>query len=361
MKRESLDKHLRKVLREAQKAYRAALAAQVRGQEDGAAWAEFHEAAAALLMASWLLGAEQAVRRGKVPAKAVQGIVDGDSVATFDKVEQIIDLSGFGTKWMAPITSWFRRRVPVSRQDWELLVQAAKASAGDVTDHERQNALPDLRRRSPILDSLLRGVTRPSSGAISTVKRIVDSTFFVTAMNPEQTRQVQELIAQVIEEKPRKSVVGKRIRMMNLGDFVTTTQVLTGTALSSARLETVLRTNTNRALTEGQAEVLRDDRVQAFVPLVEYSATRDNRTRKTHKAMDGYVGTIADFDRMGITPPCGFNCRCDLIPVPVSMAVDKGWVRPNGTLDYAAIRRHNGVRQKVIDARQIPDPGFINA
>ena len=44
MKRETLDKHLRKVLREAQKAYRAALAAQVRGQEDGAAWAEFHEA-----------------------------------------------------------------------------------------------------------------------------------------------------------------------------------------------------------------------------------------------------------------------------------------------------------------------------
>jgi SPP1 gp7 family putative phage head morphogenesis protein len=361
MKREALDKHLRKVLREAQKSYRAAIAAQVRGSEDGAAWVEFHEATAALLMASWLLGAEQAVRKGKIPAKAIKGIVDVDSVATFDKLESSLDLSGFGTKWMAPITSWFRRRVPVSRQDWELLVQAARASAGEVTDHERQTALPDLRSRSPILDALLRGVTRPSDGAINRVKRIVDRTFFVTAMNPEQTRQVQELIAQVIEEKPRKSVVGKRIRMMNLGDFVTTTQVLTGTTLSAARLETVLRTNTNRALTEGQAEVLRDERVQAFVPLVEYSATRDNRTRDTHKAMDGYVGTIADFDRMGITPPCGFNCRCDLIPVPAALAVDKGWVRPNGTLDYEAIKRHNGVRQRVIDARKIPDPGFVNS
>lgn len=361
MRRETLEKHLRKVLREAQKSYRAALAAQVRGQDDAAAWAEFHETTAALLMASWLLGAEQAVRKGRIPSDAVQGIVEADSIATFDKEVGGIDLSGFGTKWMKPITSWFRRRVPISRQDFELLVEAAQASAGDVTDHERESALPDLRRRSPILDSLLRGVTRPAEGAITQVKRIVDSTFFVTAMNPEQTRQVQELIAQVIEEKPSKSVVGKRIRLMNLGDFVTTAQVQTGTELSSARLETVLRTNTNRALTEGQAEVLRDEKVQAFVPLVEYSATRDSRTRETHKAMDGYVGTMADFDRMGITPPCGFNCRCDLLPVPVAVAMDRGWIRPNGTLDYAAIKRHNGVRQRIVDARQIPDPGFVNA
>ena len=114
-------------------------------------------------------------------------------------------------------------------------------------------------------------------------------------------------------------------------------------------------------MTEGSAELLRDERVQAFVPLVEYSATRDSRTREAHKAMDGYVGTMADFDRMGLSPPCGFNCRCTLIPVPAAMAMDKGWLRPNGSLDYAAIKRHNGRRQRVIDARQIPDPGFVNA
>jgi len=323
MKRDALDKHLRRVLREAQQSYRRAIAAQVRGQEDGAEWAAFHEAAAALLLASWLAGAHGAVRKAKIPADAVESIVDAGTAMTFDRLEAPLSLEGFGTKWMKPITDWFRRRVPVSRDDWDMLVEAAKRSSGDVTDHERQNALPDMRRRSPILDSLLRGVTRPTEGAISTVKRIVNDTFFVTAMNPEQTRQVQELIAQVIEEKPGKSVVGKRIRMMNLGDFVTTTQVLTGTALSSARLETVLRTNTNRALTEGQAEVLRDERVQAFVPLVEYSATKDKRTRETHLALDGYVGTMADFDRMGITPPCGFNC----FPAwqPVAGAFDIGY------------------------------------
>jgi SPP1 gp7 family putative phage head morphogenesis protein len=221
---------------------------------------------------------------------------------------------------MAPITGWFRKRVPISRADWDLLIKAAAASAGDVTDHERENALPDLRKQSPILDSLLRGVTRGPQGAISRVKRIVDTTFFVTAMPVAQARMVQELIAQVIEERPTKSVVGKLIKTMNLGDFVTTAQLMTGTGLTSSRLETVLRTNTNRAMTEGSAEVLRDERVQAFVPLVQFSATKDPRTRDTHRAFDGYVGTMADFDRLGISPPLGFNCRCSLIPVPAAEA-----------------------------------------
>jgi uncharacterized protein with gpF-like domain len=101
--------------------------------------------------------------------------------------------------------------------------------------------------------------------------------------------------------------------------------------------------------------------VQAFVPLVEYSATMDRRTRETHKGLDGYVGTMQDFDRMGIAPPCGFNCRCALIPVSAAEALDRGFTRPNGTLDYAAIRRHNGARQNLIDTRQMPDPGFVNA
>ena len=360
MKRETLEKHLRRVLKEAQKSYRTALAAQVRGEDDTIAWAEFHEATSALLMSSWLFGALDAVKKGRIPEAAVSGIIESDGVTVFDRMESGISLEGFGTKWMRPVTDWFRGRVPVTRENWQLLIAAANASAGDVTDHERQNALPDLRRRSPILDSLLRGVTRPSGG-ITQVKRIVDSTFFVTGMTMRQTRQVQELIAQVIEEKPTASVVGKKIRTLGLGDFVTTAQALTGTKLSTARLETVLRTNTNRALTEGNAEILRDDAVQAFVPLVEYSATLDPRTRQNHRAMDGYVGTMADFDRMGIAPPCGFNCRCTLIPVPISMAIDKGWVQPNGALNYAAIRKHNGARQKVIDARKIPDPGFVNA
>lgn len=360
MKRDGLDKHLRRVLREAQRSYRTALAAQVRGNDDPALWDAFSEAASALLLASWLAGASGAVRRAKIPAAALEGIIDGKEPMTF--AQPALRLDGFGAKWMRPIANWFRRRVPISRQDWEVLIEAARRSARDVGDHERQNALPDLRKRSPVLDGLLRGiVSRPQKGGITTVKRITTDTFFVTGMTPAQTAKTQELIARVIEERPGKSTVGKIIKTMNLGDFVTTTQAVTGTDLTAARLETVLRTNTNRAATEGAAEVLRDETVQAFVPLVEYSATMDRRTRETHKGLDGYVGTMQDFDRMGIAPPCGFNCRCALIPVSAAEAIDRGFTRPNGTLDYAAIRRHNGARQKLIDTRQMPDPGFVNA
>lgn len=362
MKRPQLDKHLRRVLREAQQAYRRALAAQVRGQDDPALWDAFSEAASALLLASWLAGAAASVRRGKIPARVVEGIVDGQQPMAF-AARPLLSLEGFGAKWMRPIANWFRRRVPISRQDWEVLVEAARRSAKDVGAHERENALRDLRRRSPILDGLLRGIlSRPNAkGGITAVKRVVTDTFFVTGLNPAQTAQVQELVARVIEERPGRSTVGKMIKTMNLGDFVTTAQAVTGTELTSARLLTVLRTNTNRAATEGAAEVLRDEKVQAFVPLVEYSATKDRRTRPTHLAMDGYVGTMQDFDRMGIAPPCGFSCRCALIPVSAAEAIDRGFTRPNGTLDYAAIRAHNGARQRIIDARQIPDPGFVNA
>lgn len=361
MNKTGLDNHLRGVLKKAQQSYRRAIAEQVRGNDGQEAWEDFQEACAALLLASWLYGARASIDKAGIPDDAVAGMIEDDPkppiVTTFDRGVPL-STSGFGSKWAAKITSWFRRRVPISRDAWERLIEAASLSAKDVAEHERVNALVDIRKRSPFLDSLLRGMA-PGKRGPSPVKRVIDTTFFVTGMDPEQTRQTQELIAQVIEEKPGKSVIGKRIKAMNLGDFVTTTQLRTGTDLTTARLETVLRTNTNRALTEGTAEVLREPQVQAFVPLVQFSATKDNRTRDTHRQFDGFVGTMDDFDRAGCAPPVGFNCRCALIPVPVARAMREGWVRPDGSLNAAAVARHNGRRVGLLTARQIPDPGFV--
>lgn len=350
MKRESLDKHLRRVLKDGQQAYRKALAAEVRGEDPSAHWETFHAAAAALLFASYLFGSREAVTKAKIPDDRVREIAG--EVQTFDRLETGISLEGFGADYLKPIANWFRSRVPISRADFDTLVEACRNSAGEVTGFERMNALADIRKRSPALNSLLAGT--------ATLREAVAGSFFVTGMNAEQTRQTRELLARVIEEKPGKSVVGKWIRKMNLGDFVTTTQAITGTHLTSARLETVLRTNTNRAATEGLAETLREPKVQAFVPLVEYSATGDNRTRPTHQAMDGYVGTIEMFDRQGLGPPAGYSCRCAMVPVPASRAFENGWTDEDGNVDYAALKRHNGKRQALIDSGQFPDPGFVN-
>ena len=351
MKRAALDKHLRRVLKTGQKAYRKALAAEVRGDDPSAYWEEFHAAASALLFASYLFGSREAITKARIPDDKVREIAG--EVQTFDRIETGLLLTGFGLDYLKPIANWFRSRVPISRADFDTLVEACRRSAGEVTGHERANALSDMRARSPILNRILNGTM--------TASEVVRGTFFVTGMNAEQTKQTRELIARVIEEKPGKSVVGKWIRKMNLGDFVTTTQMVTGTHLTTARLETVLRTNTNRAATEGLAETLREPKVQAFVPLVEYSATGDNRTRPTHQAMDGYVGTIEMFDRQGLGPPGGFSCRCSLLPVPASRALERGWTDVDGNVNYAALKRHNGKRQALIDSGQFPDPGFVNA
>jgi hypothetical protein len=38
----------------------------------------------------------------------------------------------------------------------------------------------------------------------------------------------------------------------------------------------------------------------------------------------------------------------------------QGWVDDDGQPDYAAIKRHNGRRQALIDTGKFPDAGFVS-
>ena len=96
MNKADLDKHLRKVLRQSQQAYRRAVAAQIRGEDPLPAWAEFHEATAALLMASWLFGARDTVDTANIPDGAIEGMLDDGDAVKFDR-DVPISLEGFGT------------------------------------------------------------------------------------------------------------------------------------------------------------------------------------------------------------------------------------------------------------------------
>lgn len=358
MRRQELDKHLRSVLKDANQAYRTAVAEEIRGNDPAPAWQRFQAALSALLFSSYLFGARQAVTKSGMREADVRKIATvGEEPETF-RLETGLVLEGFGRDYLKPIANWFRGRVPISRDTFDALADACQDASASITAEEAASALNRIIRRSPELEDLIRGNT--TFRGVNT-GGILRGTFFVTGMNQRQTMQTRNLIAQVIEERPGKSVVGKLIRKMNLGDFIATTKLVTSTHLTSARLETVLRTNLNRASTEGLAETLREPNVQAFVPLVKYSATGDSRTRPTHQAFDGYIGTMEMFDRQGCAPPCGFNCRCALIPVPASRAFENGWTDEDGNVNYAALQRHNGRRQALIDSGQIPDPGFVNA
>jgi SPP1 gp7 family putative phage head morphogenesis protein len=192
------------------------------------------------------------------------------------------------------------------------------------------------------------------------VQAVAQGAFFVTGMTAEQAKATQDLLAKVIRQEESVSVAGKKLKTIGVGDFIEQATLATGTDLTAARLETVYRTNLNRAASQGQLDIVREPTVRKFVPLMQFSATKDTRTRDTHRAMDGYVATVEQIDSQGINTPLGFNCRCGWKPVPVAKAQANGWVDDDGVPNFKAIERHNGRRQGLIDTGKVPDPGFVS-
>jgi hypothetical protein len=60
-------------------------------------------------------------------------------------------------------------------------------------------------------------------------------------------------------------------------------------------------------------------------PYLMYSAINDHRTRPAHRAMSGYIAHIDDAIWKKWTPPCGFNCRCTLISLTATQALERGY------------------------------------
>jgi len=103
-----------------------------------------------------------------------------------------------------------------------------------------------------------------------------------------------------------------------------------GSALGPKQVEAVYRTQVARAYSAGQQDVLRHPLVADEFPYVEWTATHDGRVRPEHLAMEtlGIDGTAyyrADDPLWGTHwPPCGWNCRCLLIPRTTEDAADAG-------------------------------------
>jgi len=84
---------------------------------------------------------------------------------------------------------------------------------------------------------------------------------------------------------------------------------------SSARLETIIRTNVNEAFNFGLRNYYESPDIKGFVEAYQYSAILDDRVRPNHAILDGKVFKITNPDIEKITPPNGYNCRCALIPI----------------------------------------------
>ncbi len=366
------DPSLAALLKDAAQAYREAIAAQVEGVDPSEHWERWKADTAALLLASWAAGALTTVRQAGVNPALTSAAAQPTAFAR--GIPETV--YRFESGPAASVVSRFINLLPMTRQRWEALIDYAYQAAGEMQGDEAANALAKILDRSPRLRDLVQGAAgRPPVPNVKTPRRApeavkrartpevqaaVQGSFFATGMTQQQVEQTQQLLAKVIRQEVTTSVAGKQLLTLGLGDFVQQATLETGTDLTSARLETIYRTNLNRAQTQGQLDICRDETVKAFVPLMRFSATKDRRTRDTHKAMDGYIATVDQIDAMGIPAPLGFNCRCAWIPISVNKAVNEGLCDEDGNPDYEEIKRRNGSRQRLIDTGQIPDPGFIS-
>lgn len=305
-----------KAKREAENAYRRAIALQSAGMDASDAWAEF--------------------------AKHLSIVLSGSSAAR-------------EWKWLNTVGYPMDDAARVREGVREVLRQAAAgnpngpflAEARRIAGHEGSVALVEMEKRSPEFAYLRRGMIPET-----------DIPMRVAGTTPAQARGLAELVADSMLERPSLSVVGKRLNGLGVGDFVTKAQVELGVRLTDARLETVMRTTIATAETEAENRIMEQPTVRLMAPLMQWSATMDNRTRPTHRAMNGYANTVEAYRILRLGPPLGFNCRCVRIPMPLARTYALGLTDARGVPDNGAIREWNGARNGLIESGAVPDPGF---
>lgn len=93
-------------------------------------------------------------------------------------------------------------------------------------------------------------------------------------------------------------------------------RLLTAREGTTARLNTVVRTNTFEAVNEARYSYFTDPGLDNFVQALEYSAILDGRTTSICQNLDGHIhAATGDVWNDGFRPPNHYNCRSLLIPV----------------------------------------------
>ena len=119
--------------------------------------------------------------------------------------------------------------------------------------------------------------------------------------------------------------------------------------VTEAYAATVYRTNLAQAFTAGRKRQLETPEAQAVAPAFEFVDAGDADVRPNHRAARGLVAPVghAVFDRL--SPPLGFQCRCDL------RLVDVFELKARGLLDRAGRPK---TYYPPAFAKAGPDPGF---
>ena len=345
-----IERIYRQGIAEAGRWYRAALAAQVREEPEDAdeAWDRYAEAMGRVLTLAALAGEAQAHAAAKKQGAEWEAEDwPEDKPAKFAVAKPAFTV---GTWWEA--VRKFRGRIPMSWRTVQRIRREMQRLSERLARSESKTAIRDLEKRLEALRAVLRGGFR-AKGATAA-----------------QARRLQELIAQAIESR----TTPKGLKTAALSKFIRRAQVEGIIGMTSARLETVYRTNVASAYNDATVDAMEGADVARWAPLLRLVEIHDRRTRGapggvykrkgqsrnpgSHWQMDGYIATAEDFREQGLVPPNGFNCRGSLEPVTRDEATAMGLVKRDGSLDRNALRRYNARRQQIIDRGEYPDPGF---
>lgn len=344
------DRIYRRGLRDVARWYRAALAAQVREEPEEAAeaWERYGEALGQVLTLAAVAGKARAHAAAKTQGAEWEAEEwPDDRPEQFATASTRLEASPF---WEA--LRGFKRRIPRSWVEVQRIRRQMKRLAERIAEAESRDAVRDLSKR------------------LEALRQTLDGSFRAKGATAKQATRLRDLIAQAIES------VGtpKGLKTGSLSSFIRRAQVEGIIGMTSARLETIYRTNMASAYNEATAETMDSPAVARWAPLLRLNEIHDSRTRGApggvykrkgasrnpgrHWQMDGYIETAARFRELGLVPPNGFNCRGSLEPVTFDEAREMGFVRADESLDRKALARYNAARQRIIDRGEYPDPGF---
>jgi SPP1 gp7 family putative phage head morphogenesis protein len=127
------------------------------------------------------------------------------------------------------------------------------------------------------------------------------------------------------------------------------------------RLEMFYRQAVKETATNSEQHELDDPEISDRYPFVFYHTKDDRRVRPTHALMHGFLACRWREDGVAImriiSPPAGYNCRCEWRMVTVSEAKGKGWMGKGG-VPLFAYKWPNRQAQWNFDHGTFPDPGW---
>ncbi len=120
--------------------------------------------------------------------------------------------------------------------------------------------------------------------------------------------------------------------------------------LGDFHLESIVRSNMQTAYGVGRRKAMEES--ADLLPFWQYSAVNDDRTRPTHRALDGIVYPAKHEFWDTHYPPWGFNCRCSVIAL---LDVPNGYDRRKPNQDTTIAYDADGLPAKAEYLTQVVD------